>query len=107
MQRKCLFTQQQIEYVGHLVSAGVKADPNKIVVLSNWPVPRNLRELRDFLGLTGYYRRFVAGCGTIVRPLTNQLKKDAFGWNDEAEATFHSLKRAMTTFPGLALLGFS
>ena len=107
-QKKCLFAQPQIEYLGHIVSAvGVAADPNKIDAMLKWPTPRSLRELRGFLGLTEYYSSFVVGHGAIAAALIQQLKKDAFHWSLEAEATFVRLKQAMTEIPVLALPNFS
>ena len=106
--KKCLFAKPQLEYLGHLVSAkGVVADPNKISAMVEWPTPKSLKELQGFLGLTGYYHRFVEGYGAISWPLTQQLKKDAFNWNLEAEAAFQKLKTTMTTIPVLALPNFS
>ena len=87
--KKCIFGQDSIEYLGHWVSTeGVAADKSKIRAMLKWPTPTNLRELRGFLGLTGYYHHFVAGYGTLSWPLTQQLKNDSFNWNKDAEVAF-------------------
>jgi len=76
---KCRFACLEVEYLGHVVSAqGVCADPGKIKAIVDWPFPKTLKALRRFLGLTGYYRKFIKGYGSIAALLTNMLKKNSF-----------------------------
>lgn len=104
---KCIFCQDSIEYLGHIVvQGGVKADEKKVEAMNNWPTPKTQKQLRGFLGLTGYYRRFVKGYATIASPLTNLLKKDGFEWGEEAEEAFQTLKKTMTNTPVLKLPDF-
>lgn len=106
--KKCHFAQDKIDYLGYWVStSGVEADLEKVRAMLEWPAPSNLRELRGFLGLTGYYSRFVANYGTLAQPLTQLTKKDAFLWGEEAQHAFDVLKHAMITLPVLTLPDFS
>ena len=80
---KCTFGVQQINYLGHTLSGdGVTMEVEKLEVVENWAKPSNLKQLRGFLGLTGYYRHFVKGYANIAAPLTDLLKKDSFKWSD-------------------------
>lgn len=74
--------------------------------MRDWPQPKNLKQLREFLGLAGYYRQFIKSYGMISKPLTNLLKKDGFGWIGEAEQAFTDLKYALSNAPVLALPNF-
>ncbi|XP_061338025.1 uncharacterized protein LOC133284906 [Gastrolobium bilobum] len=105
---KCGFALAEVDYLGHLVSGeGVRADPKKIAAMQQWPQPKTIKQLRGFIGLTGYYRRFIRNYAALASPLTDLMKKDAFIWNDEAATAFAALKEVMSTTPVLALPDFS
>lgn len=105
---KCSFGKEKIEYLGHVVSVkGVEMDPAKISAIMAWPIPKTIKSLRGFLGVTGYYRRFIKNYSLIAGPLTDLLKKEAFVWNGPVEEAFHHLKRCVTSAPVLALPNFS
>ncbi|WVZ24535.1 hypothetical protein V8G54_003079 [Vigna mungo] len=90
---KCFIGQHTIHYLGHVVSNhGVQPDPDKLQAIRDWPVPTSTKALRGFLGLTGFYRRFVPGYAKIANALTDLLRKDAFLWNDQAQQAFDQLK---------------
>ncbi|MEJ1821095.1 reverse transcriptase family protein [Escherichia coli] len=102
---KCEFWLKEVMFLGHIVSAeGIKVDPVKVEAVSNWKVPTNANEVRSFLGLAGYYRRFIEGFSKLARPMTQQLRKGIkFSWSEACEASFQELKKKLTTAPVLAV----
>ena len=105
---KCAFGKTQIEYLGHTVfQEGVAADPSKLKVIAEWPISVYVKALRGFLGLTGYYRKFIPHYGSICSPLTQLTKNDGFNWSPTATSAFQEFKRAMMSPTVLALPDFS
>ncbi|GKA56430.1 ty3-gypsy retrotransposon protein [Tanacetum coccineum] len=105
---KCCFGQQKVVFLGHVItSEGVQVEQEKISAVQSWPIPTTVKEVRGFLGLTGYYRRFVKNYGLIARPLTALTKKDGFLWSEEALKAFNKLKQALLSTPILRLPDFS
>jgi ribonuclease HI len=103
---KCEFWLEKISFLGHILTAeGVAVDPGKVETISNWQRPTNVSEIRSFLGLAGYYRRFIEGFSKIARPMTELLKKEKkFNWTESCERSFQELKRRLTTTSVLTLL---
>lgn len=106
---KCRFAQQSISYLGHVISAGgVATDPGKVKTIQQWPVPTDVKQLRSFLGLAGYYRKFVKHFAIIARPLTDLLKKGSlFIWTPAHDTAFRTLQQSLMSAPVLALPNFS
>ncbi len=100
---KCEFFQQKISFLGHVVSGdGIAMEEGKVTAIKEWPVPTNITELRAFLGLAGYYRKFVAGFSRIAAPMTELLHKDtAYNWGKAQQDSFDALKGSVTTAPVL------
>ena len=97
-----------MEYPGHIVShEGVKVDPNKIKSIKEWKFPTTIKQLHRFLGLTGYYCKFVKNYGRIAAPLTTLLKKDAFSWTLEETKAFEHIKEEMFLAPVLPTSNFT
>jgi hypothetical protein len=104
---KCVFGSTSMAYLGHIISVdGVAMDPDKVSTVASWQTPRTVKALRGFLGLTGYYRKFIADYGAVARPLTALLKRDAFSWSSDADRAFQDLKQALITAPLLQLPDF-
>ncbi|GJY95378.1 ty3-gypsy retrotransposon protein [Tanacetum coccineum] len=104
---KCTFGVQRLAFLGHIISAqGVEPEPEKIEAIQSWPKPRSMTTLRAFLGLTGYYRRFVKGYANVASPLTDILRQEKFSWSDAAHNAFLQLKSDMANMITLALPNF-
>ena len=100
---KCKLFRSQVEYLGHIVSKdGVGTDPKKIDAITAWPTPTCPREVRSFVGLCSYYRRFVKGFADIARPLHHVASGKGFQWTDDCEIAFKTLKEALTSPPILS-----
>ena len=106
--KKCSFVKQRVEYLGHVVTPdGISPNPDKIKVVQEFPTPTNLKQLRNFLGLANYYRRFVRGFSHVASPLNALTKKGVpFIWTESCAIAFDKLKRALVTAPILAYPNF-
>jgi hypothetical protein len=97
-----------VDYLGHLVGkVGFRVDPKKIEAMQDWPQPNALKSLCEFLGLTGYYLKFVKNYGKLVAPLTTLLKNNSFTWTLATVEAFQTLKIVMCTTPVLTLPDFT
>lgn len=103
--KKCNLFRRQVNYLGHVVSdKGVAMDPGKVEAITKWPVPRDKHEVRSFLGLCAYYRRFVKGFSNIAKPLTKLTEdKRSFIWDADCQQAFETLKEALSKSP---ILGY-
>ncbi|KAK1627778.1 hypothetical protein QYE76_002093 [Lolium multiflorum] len=102
---KCEFWLKEVGFLGHILSAGgIAVDPSKIKTVAEWKAPTTQTEVRAFLGLAGYYRRFIEGFSSIARPMTQLLKKDKkFEWTNKCEEIFQQLKSRLTSAPILIM----
>jgi hypothetical protein len=96
---KCEFWLEKFAFLGHELTAdGVAVDPKKIEAVSEWQQPKNVTDIRSFLGLAGYYRRFIENFSKIAKPMTELLKNNVpFVWSPKCEASFQELKFRLTT----------
>jgi hypothetical protein len=105
---KCSFFQKEVHFLGHVVRAGeIAMDPAKIQSVQNWPAPKDVHQLRSFLGLANYFRRFIKSFAHITAPLNELTHKEVqFNWSEQHDAAFNQVKVALTTAPCLALPDF-
>jgi hypothetical protein len=96
---------EEVTFLSHVLSAkGVAVDSSKIEVVSKWQSPKSVTEIHSFLGLAGYYRRFIENFSKIAKPMTELLKSNMpYVWSDKCEASFQELKTRLTTTPVLTL----
>ena len=102
---KCEFWLKEVSFLGHVISeGGVSVDPGKVKDVLEWEAPQNVSEIRSFLGMAGYYRRFIEGFSKIARPMTKLLEKGSrFVWTAECQASFDELKKRSTSAPVLIM----
>ncbi|XP_029150113.1 uncharacterized mitochondrial protein AtMg00860-like [Arachis hypogaea] len=102
---KCEFWKEEVKFLGHVVSkAGIAIDPSKVEAVMEWERPTMVMEVRGFLGLAGYYRRFIEGFSWIALPMTKLKRKEVpFSWTLECEESFQTLKQRLTSAPVLIL----
>eukprot|EP00253_Pinus_taeda_P006607 PITA_06607 len=102
---KCDFYKEQIQYLGHIITKeGIAVDPEKIKTIMDWPTPKDVVDIRSFMGLAGYYQRFVEGFSRVAYPITSLQKKGkAFRWTADCQRSFEQLKHLLTTAPVLCV----
>ena len=100
---KCELLKREVIYLGHIISEqGIKPDPKKIEAVKEFPRPKNIKNIRQFLGLAGYYRKFIKDFAKISKSLTRLLQNDEpFNWTDEVNISFIKLKEALCSAPAL------
>jgi hypothetical protein len=93
-----------VPFLGHVISPeGITVDPSKVQDVLDWKPPKSVYQVRSFLGLVGYYRRFIPNFSKISKPITELLKKGTkYVWSKECDETFQTLKKLLTTSPVLA-----
>jgi hypothetical protein len=102
---KCDFWLKEVSFLGHIITdGGISVDPAKVEDVLKWEPPRIVKEMRSFLGLAGYFRRFIEGFSKIVKPITTLMEKDReFKWTDACQDSFEELKRRLTMAPVLLM----
>jgi hypothetical protein len=102
---KCEFWLKEVSFLGHIISeGGISVDPSKVKDVLSWNTPQNVSNIRSFLGLARYYRRFIKGFSKISKPMIELLEKGkTFEWTPRHEASFQELKKRLTTTPVLTM----
>jgi hypothetical protein len=100
---KCEFWLDSVKFLGHTISKdGISVDPSKVQEVMDWKPPKSVHQIRSFLGLAGYYRRFIPNFSRIAKPMTELLKKGVkFVWSEECDQAFHTLRKHLTSAPVL------
>jgi hypothetical protein len=100
---KCEFWLDSVKFLGHTISKeGISVDPRKVQEVMDWKPPKSVHQIRSFLGLAGYYRRFIPDFSRIAKPMTELLKKGVkFVWSEECDKAFHTLREHLTSAPVL------
>ena len=103
--RKCSLFKRQVLFLGHIIGEnGIQTDPSKVQAVTEWPVPADIHDVRSFIGLTSYYRRFVKNYATIAKPLNKLMEKgQKFSWSSECQESFEALKTLLVSAP---ILGY-
>lgn len=106
---KCEFLRKEVIYLGHIISQnGVQPNPDKVKAVTDFPTPKSSKDIKSFLGLVSYYRRFIQDFSKLAKPLTNLLKKDVpFLWENAQQLSFETLKNQLVSAPILAYPDFS
>ncbi|CAB3257647.1 unnamed protein product [Arctia plantaginis] len=106
---KCEFLRKEVAYLGHIINnEGVKPNPEKIKAIIEFPIPKCAKDIKSFLGLVSYYRRFIPDFSKLAKPLTSLLKKDTpFNWENKQQLAFENLQHKLTTSPVLAYPDFT
>ncbi|XP_017441071.1 uncharacterized mitochondrial protein AtMg00860-like [Vigna angularis] len=102
---KCEFLMEEVQFLGHVISAGnISVDPAKVQAMLHWERPRSVTEVRNFVRLAGYFRRFIEGFSKMVALLTQLTRKDhPFAWTNQCEPSFQELKQKLTSAPVLVI----